>query len=102
MARRPVHPTSTQAVADRLALTRRAAGYDNQAPWCRRVGITTAAWNNYERSLRRINIDDAIKVCAATGVTLDWIYRGISAGLPHVLATDIQRLQALPPQRHAS
>lgn len=80
----------TDELADRLRRTREA--YDlNQASWCRLTGIESQAWNNYESGLRRISIDQAIKVCAATGVSLDWIYRGISAGLPMNIATALQR-----------
>jgi transcriptional regulator with XRE-family HTH domain len=57
------------------------------------VGIETQAWNNYERGLRRISIDQAIKVCQATGVSLDWVYRGLAAWLPVELATALQEQQ---------
>jgi transcriptional regulator with XRE-family HTH domain len=82
---------SVEAIAERLKATREAMGF-NQAQWCRLVGIETAAWNNYEIGLRRISIDQAIKVCQATGVTTDWIYRGLmSAGLPVNVQTALQR-----------
>lgn len=76
-------------IGERLKRTREAMEL-NQATWCRLVGIETQAWNNYERGLRRISVDQAIKVCQATGVSLDWIYRGIAFGLPIELATALQ------------
>jgi transcriptional regulator with XRE-family HTH domain len=76
-------------IGDRLRRTREAMRL-TQASWCRLVGIEQQAWNNYERGARRISIDQALKVCRATGVSLDWIYRGIAAGLPVNLATSLQ------------
>jgi transcriptional regulator with XRE-family HTH domain len=91
MTKAPRSPLSVEEGATRLRLTREASGL-NQAAWCRMVGISTQAWNNYEQAVNRISIDQALRVCAATGVTLDWIYRGISAGLPVKIATEIQEL----------
>jgi len=73
---------NVRAVADRLRLTRLAMGYKVQAAWARVVGISPAAWNNYEQGLRLINVPDAGKVASVTGVTLDWIYHGSRRGLP--------------------
>jgi len=62
-----------------------------QAAWCRVTGIEPQAWNNYERGLRRISLDQALKVCQATGATLDWLYRGMADGLPVRLAMAIRQ-----------
>ncbi|WP_377830304.1 helix-turn-helix domain-containing protein [Bradyrhizobium lupini] len=78
-----------QSLAERLRRTRESKKL-KQADWCRFVGIGPQAWNNYERGINRISIDQAIKVCAATGVSLDWIYRGITAGLPYDIAVALQ------------
>lgn len=78
--------TEAEKMADRLKRTREAFNL-NQADWCRLVGIEPQAWSNYEQGRNRISIDQALKVCAATGVTTDWIYRGLmTASLP----TDVQ------------
>lgn len=76
-------------IADRLERARHAFGL-NQAAWCRRVGITPNAWNQYESAERRISLDQAIKLCDATGLTLEYIYRGQLAGMSNELATKIQ------------
>ncbi|UWU73054.1 helix-turn-helix domain-containing protein [Bradyrhizobium huanghuaihaiense] len=78
-----------QLLAERLRRTRESMKL-KQADWCRFVGIGPQAWNNYERGINRISIDQAIKVCVATGVSLDWIYRGQLSGLPIELATTLQ------------
>lgn len=50
------------------------------------LGIAETTWNNFERGKRRISIDEAIKVAAKTGASLDWIYRGLEGTLPlHVV-----------------
>lgn len=98
MMRTKSPPTgSNEAIAERLIRTREALGL-SQAQWCRLTGIAPQAWNNYEQGLNRISIDQAIKVCQATGVTTDWIYRGLmSAGLPMQLQIGLQ--QSRKPQK---
>ena len=84
--------TDSQLVAERLKQTREAMKL-NQASWCRLVGIEPQAWSNYESGLRRISIDQALKVCQATGASLDWIYRGLADGLPIRLALALRGLK---------
>ena len=56
------------------------------------VGRTCIA--NYETAVRRPDIDEAIKICGATGVPMDWIYRGTMAfALPAHIASRITGLQ---------
>lgn len=75
-----------QAVGKRLRLTREAMGLSIVA-FCRLAGIEANAWSNYEAGTRRISLESAIKVCLASGVTLDWIYLGSRAGLPVRIAS---------------
>src|SRR5262249_30852518 len=82
-----------QEIGDRLRLTREALK-KNQADWCRMVGIEQQAWNNYERGRRRISLDHALKVVKATGVGLDWIYRGISKDLPQDIFAGLRELES--------
>jgi len=72
-------PTSVVEIAARLALTREALG-KTQAELCRITGISTQKWNNAETGDNRISIPDATRLCRATGVTMDWIYRGVRQG----------------------
>ncbi len=88
-------PESMRSVAARLRITRLAFGM-KKAAWCRFVGITPQAWENVEGSERspaknRISIDQALLVCRATGVDMNWIYQGITAGLPQKLAMDLKK-----------
>jgi transcriptional regulator with XRE-family HTH domain len=88
---KPSPATNRDSVAYRLRITRLASGM-TQAQFCRLTGIGQQAWNNYESGYRPLTIQPALRLCNALGVTLDWLYRGISAGLPFRLAADIQRV----------
>lgn len=87
-----IEPTSVEDVAERLRLTREAMGW-SQAELCRRAGIATQTWNNAETADNRIGVDEAIKLCRVSHVTLDWVYRGSRALLP---ASVLQRLHGEP------
>ena len=45
-------------------------------------GFHQPQYNNWERGIRRISIDEAIGLCDRYGLTLDFIYRGRADGLP--------------------
>jgi len=92
-------PDSIDAIAARLRLIRRAflalQGFkkdDNLSEFARQCDIGIAAWHNLERGDNRIGIDNAMRVARRTGASLDYIYFGQAAGLPHALATKIQQL----------
>ncbi len=96
MARFSPNPTAPDQVAHRLLLLRRALGH-TQAFLAGLLGCAPQAWANYESGGRLISIALATKLCAITGVSLDWIYRGNMAMLPAELAEKIQiemRLEA--------
>lgn len=82
-------PWNVDEIARRLTLTHSVLA-QSQIEWCRRVGIEPSTWNNYERGARRISLDAAIKVCEMTGITLDWIYRGVLSAVPFDIARLIQ------------
>jgi transcriptional regulator with XRE-family HTH domain len=81
---------SVSAISGRLVALRRALDYENASAFARTVGLGVSALQNYEAGLRRPDIDQAILICRATGVTLDWIYQGLTAGLPHHIETRLQ------------
>jgi len=105
MATKAESPESTQEVARRLKLTREAFGM-KKAAWCRFVGISPQAWQNVEGgentpAINRISIDEALKVCRATGVGLNWIYRGDRDDVPIKVALELQKLDP-PPKKKPS
>ncbi|WP_162815786.1 helix-turn-helix domain-containing protein [Microvirga aerophila] len=73
---------------------REALGHTKASTFCRLVEISDQAWNHYEHGRRRIGIDEAAKVIAKTGVSLDWIYRGVEHTLPLHIAEKLQQVRA--------
>jgi transcriptional regulator with XRE-family HTH domain len=86
----PTKLISMPKVAARLRLTRQALKL-SQAGLCRIARISPQAWNNVETGDNLIGIENAIKLCRATGITLDWIYRGVRSNLPPLIAEEIAR-----------
>lgn len=82
---------SPSQVARRLILTREALGL-SQTEICRRTGIKTNTWNQWENKPQRLTLDNAIVICTVFGVTLDWIYRGRLETLPYNLGEKIKQL----------
>lgn len=77
---------SNTDIAKRIVALREALGH-NQSAFAALVGISQPAMNNYERGLRRPDLDVAVRIHQRTGVTLDWLYMGSRSGLPaHLLA----------------
>lgn len=91
------HPTSLPAVKRRLKLLRLAKDLKKSA-MARLVGTTPQAWGNWEspNTGHRISVDEAIKVCQATGAKLEWIYRGEEDSMPSALMAKIRELDANP------
>lgn len=54
----------------------------SQAEFGRRTEITSQNFSNWLAGTQRPSLDMALKICAATGATLDWIYRGEAGCLP--------------------
>jgi transcriptional regulator with XRE-family HTH domain len=72
-------------IGQRLVRIRRAFSDLNQKDWALKNRFNLAQYNNWERGFRRIPVEAAIELCARYGVTLDFVYRGRSDGLPENL-----------------
>jgi transcriptional regulator with XRE-family HTH domain len=81
-------PTSKASISERLRLLRKALGH-TQVTMGKLAGASANAWQNYETEINRISLDAALALCASTGLTLDWIYRGRIESLPKELAEKI-------------
>lgn len=92
MVRSPLSPTDQRSIGQRLEALRLALDQSHQAEFARFVGIAPTTWNNYEKGYRRIRLEEAMKVRAKTGVTLDWIYYGADDHLPAHLARKLERM----------
>ena len=74
-------PEWLQGIAARLAATRDALGL-RDIDLAKTVGASASRWGNYMQAKRPLDIEAAIRLCNRYQLTLDWIYRGVSAGLP--------------------
>lgn len=73
----------------------------SQSAFAAYVAVSQPAMNNYERGLRRPELDVATRIVQKTGVTLDWIYLGERAGLPARLLAALPDLSAQHDDRQA-
>ena len=97
MSRVRVDPNTIPLIATRLRVLREAVA-ENQAEFCRRVGISQTAWNNYERGRARLSINAATKIREALKIPTDWIYYGdtvvLEAVTPHDIVEAIRAVEA--------
>ncbi len=92
-------PDSNEEIGKRLRLIRLAYGHLQGVPKMskaevgRRIGVERQAWQNAEAGYYRIGLDMAMDVARKLGASLDYIYFGNRAALPHALAVEIERLE---------
>lgn len=79
-----------KAIAFRLRQGRAALGL-SQAELCRRAGIATNTYNQWEKEKGAPDVWQAIRLVRAFGYTLDWIFEGNVAGLPHGIASKLSQ-----------
>lgn len=68
-------------IGRRLAAIRKGNSPLNQKDWAARHNFNMAQYNNWETGVRRIPVDEAERLCALYGLTLDFIYRGNLSGI---------------------
>lgn len=83
-----------EEVARRCRVLRIAVTGDNATEFARLIGLNQQTWNNYETGIRRITPDAALLAAIKTGVSFDWIYRGLVSHLPRDLARAIENVEA--------
>lgn len=71
-----------KAIGQRLAAIRQAESSLNQKEWAEKHGFSVTQYNNWEKGVRRITVDEAERLCDLYGLKLDFIYRGNISGLP--------------------
>lgn len=84
---------SRDDIAERLRITQEALGLI-AADLCEVIDCKPNRWSQYtsETSKRRITEKVANALCDQFSLTLDWIYRGNPAGLPHDLRMKIAKI----------
>lgn len=94
-------PDKPEAIGQRLRALRIAWGYeDNQAGFAEWCGVSSQAWNNWERGRQPPRLDQASLIRQRAQVTTDFIYYGDMRGVPHDIAIKIERaLQSLEEKR---
>ena len=89
-ARMADDPESNEAVAERLRLLRSLISGDSQTAFARVLEIDVKRWNNFERG-HSLSKDAAFKIVRKfPNVTLDWVYRGKTDGLPVRLQRELE------------
>ena len=82
MATPPADPKqSPVAIGRRLALIREIAGL-SQVKLSRLLGVSQGTVSAFESGARPPGLKIGNRVCDVLGVTLDYIYRGDTSGLP--------------------
>ena len=69
------------AIGARLAAIREGFGGLDQRAWADKHQFGVTQWNNWERGVRRIPVENSEKLCLLYGLTLDFIYMGRRDGL---------------------
>lgn len=95
MSTRSVNPLSQEAVAKRITALRQAKGMI-KAAFARSCGMTPQGLSNYETGGQMVSTPMAEKICAAHGVSFDYIYRGSFKDFPDDLRELIPALLANP------
>jgi transcriptional regulator with XRE-family HTH domain len=84
-------PRTLPALAHRMKLLRLTTGL-SATDFARENGMGRPMWHNIQTGFSRIGIDAAMTLCDKYHITLDWIYRGHDAMLPHGFAKRLQEV----------
>lgn len=77
MADAPEYPE----IGERLKAIREGFSDFNQREWAEKHNFSITRYNNWEKGIRRIPVDEAESLADLYGVDLDFIYRGRRSGL---------------------
>ena len=83
-------PELLAAVARRLQALLLAEGLKD-AQIARKLGLKPQTWSNYSEGKRPLPIDVALLLVKDYRITLDWLYRGDRAAMPHGVLTRIEQ-----------
>jgi transcriptional regulator with XRE-family HTH domain len=83
---------SPSAIGSRLAVTRTVVGL-NQVEFAKKAKIAPNTYNQFEQGKKRPSLANAIRLCDAYDLTLDWIYVGDPSGLRYEMADAIKAIR---------
>ncbi len=86
-----VGPSSGEAMAKRLNITRRALNL-TQSEICRETGISFGSWNNAETGHSKLSVKQSEKLFHRFGIDLCWVHLGYTGFLPDDIRPKIQTL----------
>lgn len=78
------------ASAKRLRAIRDYLGFERSMDFADAIGAPRKSYSQWESGDFRISLDYAAKIQDQFGITLDFIYLGISDGLSHKAATSLK------------
>lgn len=79
---------SAKAIGERVTLLREITAL-TQGQFAKQIGVSQGTVSAFEKGSRPPGLKAGHKICDAFGVTLDYIYRGDTSGLPMRLLTEI-------------
>lgn len=86
-------PDAMRVIGRRLRATREALGL-TQEQLAQSIGVQRTAYRNWEIGERMPDPLAMTRLAERYGATLDWIYRGVIAGMAHSLAIKIEPLSS--------
>lgn len=84
-SRQEIEETAARLKAARLAIN------PNQTEFANEAGLSQHRYNQYETGSRALTLDAAIKLHKRYGLSLDWLFRGETAMMPHGLVERLRR-----------
>jgi transcriptional regulator with XRE-family HTH domain len=88
----PRLPYSLPNIAYRLSLTRQALGLAS-GEMAKLLGVVHNRYSQWESGTAAPRIDAAALLCDQFGLTLDWLFRGVQAGLRIELVLQIKAIE---------
>ncbi len=79
-------------IGRRLEIALKLMGFEKAREFCERFNLNESTVSMWIRGKSRINLDDGLRICEESGLTLDYLYRGITGGLPFALVQKIAEL----------
>jgi transcriptional regulator with XRE-family HTH domain len=73
---------TNKAIAERLRLLRFLVAGESQTEFARQLGISLTRWNNFECGSPLSKEVAILLVKMFPGITLDWLFLGVTDGLP--------------------